>query len=200
MGLLRERYAGSRRELQLYCCNQVWKNGGRIPWSAIAICETYKTYCLMRNTLRTAIRRTIQRTKIPCGLKFEDRPISAKDLSRLHQFCKNVLPEIFFGFVQCAGGSGKETLWSQTLRNWKSWTHLKSTRKDSMQRKWCSQRNGKFHFSSRRWTNKICWRRSGTNNIHHDTGSPNSRRRSKGFSWRMRRVSSTNSRLISGCR
>ena len=52
------------------------------------------------------------------------------------------------------------------------------------------------YFSSRRWTNKICWRRSGTENIHLDTGSPNSRRRSKRFSWRIRRVSSTTSRLI----
>ena len=30
--------------LLLYCCNQVWmKNGGRIPWSATAICEMSKT-------------------------------------------------------------------------------------------------------------------------------------------------------------
>ena len=28
------------------------------------------------------------------------------------------------------------------------------------------------NFSSRRWTNKICWRRSGTENIHLDTGHP----------------------------
>ena len=31
-----------------YCCNQVWtKNGGRIPWNAIPICETFKISCLM---------------------------------------------------------------------------------------------------------------------------------------------------------
>ena len=54
---------------------------------------------------------------------------------------------------------------------------------------------------SRRWTNKIRWRRSGTENIHLDTGSSNSRRRSKRFSVGIRRVStSTTSRLISGCR
>ena len=33
------------------------------------------------------------------------------------------------------GESGKETSWSQTLRNWKRWTHLESMQKDSMQRK-----------------------------------------------------------------
>ena len=48
MGLLRKRYAGSRKGSLLYCCNQVWmKNGGRIPWILTAICETYKISCLM---------------------------------------------------------------------------------------------------------------------------------------------------------
>ena len=38
--------------------------------------------------------------------------------------------------MRCTRGeSGKDTFWSQTLRNWNRWTHLKSTRKDSMQRK-----------------------------------------------------------------
>ena len=56
-------------------------------------------------------------------------------------------------------------------------------------------------FSSRRWTNQTPWRRSGTENSHLDTGAPNPRRKSKGFSWRIRRVSSsTTSRLTSGCR
>ena len=47
MVLLRERYAESRKELLQYCCNQAWmKHGGQIPWSVIAICETFKTSCL----------------------------------------------------------------------------------------------------------------------------------------------------------
>ena len=36
-------------------------------------------------------------------------------------------------------------------------------------------------FSSRRWTNQTSWRRSGTENIHLNAGSPNSRRTSKRF-------------------
>ena len=39
-----------------------------------------------------------------------------------------------------------------------------------------STKKRKIPFSSRRWTNKICWRRSGTENIHLDTASTNSRR------------------------
>ena len=58
----------------------------------------------------------------------------------------------------------------------------------------------KIHISSRRWTNQTSWRRSGTENTHLDPGSPNSRRKSKRFSGRIRRVSSTTSWLTSGCR
>ena len=63
-----------------------------------------------------------------------------------------------------------------------------------------SQWKWNIHIPGRRWTNKICWRRSETENIHLDMGPPNSRKKSKRFSWRIRRVStSTTSRLTSGC-
>ena len=61
-----------------------------------------------------------------------------------------------------------------------------------------SQRR-RIYFSSRRWTNQTFWRRSGTENIHLDTAATSSRRRSKRFFRRIRRVSSTTSRLIFGC-
>ena len=41
---------------------------------------------------------------IPFGAMVEYHPISAKDISRLHQFGPKVLPGIFFGHVLCAGG------------------------------------------------------------------------------------------------
>ena len=57
-----------------------------------------------------------------------------------------------------------------------------------------------IHFSSSWWTNQTFWRRSGTENTHLDSGTPNSRRESKEFSWRMRMVSSSiTSRLTSRC-
>ena len=36
---------------------------------------------------------------IPFGAKVEYHPISAKDLSRLHQFVPKVLPGFFFGYA-----------------------------------------------------------------------------------------------------
>ena len=62
-----------------------------------------------------------------------------------------------------------------------------------------SQRR-RIYVPNRRWTNQNTWRRSGTENIHLGTASTNSRRRSRWLSWRIRRVSSTTSRLTSGRR
>ena len=70
-------------------------------------------------------------TIIPFGSMVECHPTSAKAVSRLHLCGKEVLPGIFLGYVFYAGESGKETLWSQTLRNWKRWSHQKSMPGDS---------------------------------------------------------------------
>ena len=69
---------------------------------------------------------------IPFGAMVEYHPISAKDLSSLHQFGPEVLPGIFLGYVLSAGGSWKG---SQTLKNWRRWTHLNSMPEGAMQRK-----------------------------------------------------------------
>ena len=51
----------------------------------------------------------------------EYHPVSVKDLSRLHQFGKKVLPGIFLGYVSYAEGiwKGDILVASQTLRNGK---------------------------------------------------------------------------------
>ena len=50
--------------------------------------------------------------------------------------------------THCTRGEfGRVTYWLQTLRSWNRWTHLKSTQKDSMQRKkYFPKENGKFIF------------------------------------------------------
>ena len=67
---------------------------------------------------------------IPFGAMVEYHPISSKDQSRLRQFGAKVLPGIFLGYALYAGGIWK----SQTLKNWRRWTHLNSTPEGSMQR------------------------------------------------------------------
>ena len=67
------------------------------------------------------------------------------------------------------GEFGRLRYWLQTLRSWKRWTCKGS---NISLRKWNN--------SSCRWTNQIFWR-SGTENTHLCTGTPNPRRRSKRF-------------------
>ena len=95
------------------------KNGGRIPLSVTAICETFRISCLMGKTpCERRFGMPFNGPVVPFGAMAEHHPLSAKDISRLHQFGPKVLPGIFLGYVLYAGESGKETLWSQTLKNW----------------------------------------------------------------------------------
>ena len=74
---------------------------------------------------------------IPFGAMVECCLISSRDQSRLHQCGKKVLPGIFLGYELIARGAfGKETFWSQVLRNWKRLTHQKTTLKESMRKKY----------------------------------------------------------------
>ena len=177
------------------------KIGGRIPWNAIPICETFKISCLMG---RLHMREVL-------GNHLKDRSFRlvhwlsiTQKLRRTSQESINLERESYLDCssdTHCTRGEfGRVTYWLQTLRSWKRWTHLKSTRKDSMQKRWYFTKKKKIYFSSRRWTHQTSWRRSRPENIHFDTGASNSRRKSRWFSWRITRVSSTTSRLISGCR
>ena len=100
--------------------------------------DSMECYCFLRNIQdllsdgKTPYERRFgmpfNAPVIPFGARVEYHPISAKDISRLHQ----VLPGIFLGYVLYAGESGKETSWSQTLKNWRRWTHQKSTPEGSL--------------------------------------------------------------------
>ena len=54
---------------------------------------------------------------IPFGAMVENQPHSAKDLSRVHQFDPKILPGTFLDMHWTREESGKETYWSQTLKN-----------------------------------------------------------------------------------
>ena len=73
---------------------------------------------------------------IPFGSLVEYHPITAKDQSRIHQFGKKSYLDCSSNTLCTRGESGRVTYWSQTLRSWKRWTHRKSTRKDSMRKRW----------------------------------------------------------------
>ena len=137
---------------------------------------------------------------IPFGSVVEYHPIPAKDLSRIHQFGKKVLPGLFLGYALYAGAIWKGDVLVADLEELET---MDASEIYSEKTQW--ERGGvshtrKIYFSNRRWTNQNTRRRSGPENIHLGTASTKSRRKSHSFYWRIRRVSSTTSRLVSGCR
>ena len=84
------------------------ENGGLIPWSC---------FCYLRNIQDLLSDRKTPHERrfgiplagpvIPFGAMLEYHPISAEDLSRLHQFGPKVLPGVFHGYALHAAGIWK---------------------------------------------------------------------------------------------
>ena len=173
----RESWSGIRKKLKVY----PWSTGNKLGKGQLRLLTRQFSYQLQKPTY-SPTQYCVWET-CPFGAMVEYHPISAKDLSRLHQSGKKVLPGIFLGHVLYAEGIWK---WWQTLRNWKRWTHLKSMQKVSMQRK-CerSKMVKKNHIPDRRWNSKTLWKRSSSENIHLDPGQPRPRRRTRKSSRRI---------------
>ena len=153
------------------------------------------------NSIRETFWETILRTDHSVWFIGWVLPISAKDQSRIHQFGKESLTWIVPWVRFVRGRIWKVDMLVADIEELETMdaSEIYSKRLNAKEvifhhRKW------KIYFSSRRWTNQSCRKRSGTENTHLGTGTPNSRRMSRRFSWRIRRVSSTTSRLTSGCR
>ena len=139
------------------------------------------------NSIRKAFWRTFQGTDHSVWFTGWVLPYFCERPKRIHQFGKKVLPGLFLGYALYAGRIWKGDIMVADIEELETMDASEIYSKELNAKevifpkgKW------KIHFSSCRWTNKICWRRSGTENIHLDTGSPNSRRRSKRFSWIIR--------------
>ena len=167
--------------------------GGQILWNAFPICETFKISCLMgklhaidvlENHLKDQLSRLVLCLSITLSLrKTSQESISSERKSYLEYSLDTAL---------YAGGIWKRDMMVADVEELETMDLLGNLRKKTQ----CkgsniSQRKWEFHISSRRWTNKNCRRKSGTEKTHLDTGSPNSRRRSKRFSRRIRRVSTS---------
>ena len=85
---------------------------------------------------------------IPFGSLNEYHPKTAKDQSRIHQFGKESFTWIVPRMRIVRGEWLRVTYWSQTLRSWKRWTHRKSTRKDSMRKRWYFPNKENLFFQS----------------------------------------------------
>ena len=178
------------------------KVGGQIPWNVTPICETSQIYHLIgRRPMKDVLGNHLKDQLFHLVHWVEYHPITAKDQSRIHQFGKKVLPGLFLGYALYAGRIWKGDVLVADLEELETMdaSEIYSKRLNAKEVIF-SQRRRRICFSNRRWTNQNTWRRSEPENIHLDTAASNSRRKSRRFSWRIRRVSSTTSRLVSGCR
>ena len=115
--------------------------------------------------------------------------ISANDLSRLHQFGPKVLPCVFFGYALHAGENLKRR--HHGRRHWglgkdgRMWNLCKKTQSKgsvNAHEKW------KVYIPNRRWNGTTLWRRSTSETIHLNQGSPKPRTRTRKSSRRITRV------------
>ena len=142
MGLLIERYAG----LKEGAAGVLLQSGLDEKWWADSMeCCTY-----LRNIKDLLFRgktpyerrfgEPFQGPIIPFGLMVEYHPISAGDLSRLHQFGKKVSPGIL-GYVLCAGGIWKGDILVADIEEFEK-MDASSMLGDSMRRKCQRPKNG----------------------------------------------------------
>ena len=119
---------------------------------------------------------------IPCGAMVEYHPISAKDISRLHQFGSKVLPGIFTGYVLYAVGIWKGDIIVADIEELEDMDASELHASVNAAKKW------KLHFPGHRGNSQNLWRRTASENIHLNPGSSRTLRRTRSFSRRIRRT------------
>ena len=156
------------------------KVGGQILWNVTSICETSQIYYLMgRRPMKDVLGNNLKDLLFHLVHWLSIAPVTAKDQLRIHQFGKKVLPGLFLGY----GGLWKGDVLVADVEELETMDASESTQKKTQ----CkgsniSPQNGKFIFPVADGRLKNCWRRSGNENIHLDTGTSNSRRKSRRFS------------------
>ena len=123
----------------------------------------------------------------------EYHPIFAEDLSRLHQFGPKVLPGIFLGCVLHAVRIWKGDIAVADIEELEEMDASEiHARKLNAKEVFTPVSREKFtHIPNRRWNSQALWRRSGSENIHFNPGSPRPRRRTRKSSRRSDGSSST---------
>ena len=172
------------------------KVGGQILWNVTPICETSQIYYLMgRRPMKDVLGNLFKDQSFHLVSLVEYHPITAKDQSRIHQFGKKVLPGLFLGYALYAGWIWKGDILVADIEELETMDASEIySKKDSTQRKqYFHQENGKLIFPAVDGRIKL----SGGD---QELRTPTLRRKSQRFSWRIRTVSSSTSRLTSGCR
>ena len=177
------------------------KVGGQILWNVTPFCETSQIYDLMGR--RPCERRFGQPFKgpiIPFGSLVEYHPFTAKDQSRILQFGKKVLPGLFLGYVLYAGGIWKGDALIADVEELETMDASEIYSKRLNAKEAIFPKQGELIFPIADGRIKTL---GGDEDLRTSTlvrHRPIQGESDVDFSWRIRSVSSTTSRRISGCR
>ena len=109
----------------------------------------------------------------PFGATVEYHLISAKDLSRVHQFGPKVLPGIFFGCVLYAGGIWKRDILFANIEELEQMDESElHARRLNAKEVLTPMKGGNFIFPVADGTVKTPWRRSTSQTIHLNQENP----------------------------
>ena len=138
---------------------------------------------------------------IPFGSLVEYYPISAKDQSRIHQFGKKVLSGLFLGYALYAGGIWKGDVLVADLEELETMDASEIYSKRLKAKEVIFPKEGEFIFPIADGRIKTL---GGDQDLRTSTFIRHRPIQGEShldfFFWRIRRVSSTTSRLVSGCR
>ena len=150
--------------------------------------DSMECYCYLRNIQdllcdgKTRYKRRFggpfNEPIIPLGAIVEYHPISAKDLSRLHQLGPKVLPVKFLGYVLSAVRIWKGDILVANIEKFEKVdaSEIHATRLNA--KEVLTPQNGEhFDIPSRRWNSQTIWRKSGSENIHLNPGQTRPKRR-----------------------
>ena len=123
------------------------KIGWQIPWNATLFCETFKiSYPMEKHHMRDVLGNHLK-DQLFHLVHWLSTTLSLRKTSQesINLERKSYL-DCSSDTLCTRGEFGRVTYWSQALRSWRRWTHLKSTRKDSMQKRWYFPRKRRIYF------------------------------------------------------
>ena len=110
---------------------------------------------------------------IPFGSMIEYHSISAKDLSRLHQFGPKVVPGILLGHALHAERIWKGDIWVADIKELERMDAIEIHAGRLNAKEVMTPMSGEnFIFPIADGKVKTIWRRTGSENIHFETGQP----------------------------
>ena len=186
------------------CCiaaiGSKWKLVGRFHGMLHLSAKRHRSLIWWEDALWKTFWATFKGPIIPIGSLVEYHPITAKDQSRIHQFGKNVLPGLFLGYALYAGRIWKGDVVVADLEELETMDASEIYSKRLNAKEVIFPKQGEFIFPIADGRINLSGRDQDLRTSTLTRQRPIRGEKSPWFSWRIRRVSSTTSRLVSECR